>query len=61
MHSSLFIGHCSMIGEQTGSVIGWSVRSKFCKLCDEATRKGQQPKSHDCRKKLVKKFQGHGA
>ncbi|XP_062596748.1 uncharacterized protein LOC134258226 [Saccostrea cucullata] len=42
-------GHCSMIGAQTGKVIGCSVRSKYCKTCDEAARKGKTPKKHDCR------------
>ena len=38
-----------MIGAQTGKLIGYSVRSKFCKTCDESTRKGKTPKKHDCR------------
>ncbi|VDI14931.1 Hypothetical predicted protein [Mytilus galloprovincialis] len=42
-------GHCSMIGTETGKVLGFSVRSKYCKMCDEATRKGVQAKTHDCR------------
>ncbi|VDI23020.1 Hypothetical predicted protein [Mytilus galloprovincialis] len=42
-------GHCSMIGAETGKIIGYSVRSKFCKTCDEANRKGIKAKLHDCR------------
>ncbi|CAG2186397.1 unnamed protein product [Mytilus edulis] len=42
-------GHCSMIGAETGKIIGYSVRSKFCKTCDEANRKGNKAKMHDCR------------
>lgn len=38
-----------MIGTETGKVLGFSVRSKFCKMCDLATRKGVEPKLHDCR------------
>ncbi|VDH92076.1 Hypothetical predicted protein [Mytilus galloprovincialis] len=45
----LATGHCSMIGTETGKVLGFSVRSKYCKMCDEATRKGVQAKTHDCR------------
>ena len=36
-----------MIGAETGKVIGYSVRSKFCKTCDNIYRKF--PKVHDCR------------
>lgn len=42
-------GHCSMIGAQTGKVVGYSVRSKFCKMCDVSSKQGQVSKSHDCR------------
>ncbi|XP_069122588.1 uncharacterized protein [Argopecten irradians] len=42
-------GHCSMIGNETGKVVGYSVRSKFCKTCDEATRLQRKPAVHDCR------------
>ena len=38
-----------MIGAETGKIIGYSVRSKFCKTCDEANRKGTKAKMHDCR------------
>ena len=38
-----------MIGQETGKVIGYSVRSKFCKTCDNATIYRKLPKLHDCR------------
>ncbi|KAK3099978.1 hypothetical protein FSP39_012810 [Pinctada imbricata] len=42
-------GHCSMIGANTGKVLSYSVRSKYCKVCDIASTKGVKPKQHDCR------------
>lgn len=38
-----------MIGAATGKIIGYSVRSKFCKTCDEANRKRTNAPCHDCR------------
>lgn len=38
-----------MVGAETGKIVGYSVRSKFCKTCDNAKQKGQTPKPHDCR------------
>ena len=31
---AIFIGHCSMIGTQTGKVVNYSVRSKTCRKCN---------------------------
>lgn len=42
-------GHCSMIGAKTGKVVGYNVRSKFCKTCDNSAKKGKTPNKHDCR------------
>ena len=39
----------SMIGLKTGKVIAFGTRTKCCAVCQSATRKGQQPKAHDCR------------
>lgn len=44
-----YVGHCSMIGAKTGKVVGYNVRSKFCKTCDKLAKKGRTPKKHDCR------------
>ncbi|XP_061187273.1 uncharacterized protein LOC133195447 [Saccostrea echinata] len=44
-----FSGHCSMIGEHTGKVIGYEVRSKMCRICESAKRNGKEAKEHDCR------------
>ncbi|XP_061195042.1 uncharacterized protein LOC133203237 [Saccostrea echinata] len=44
-----FSGHCSMIGEHTGKVIGYEVRSKMCRICESAKRNGKEAKEQDCR------------
>lgn len=38
-----------MIGAKTGKVVGYNVRSKFCKTCDNSVKKGKTPNKHDCR------------
>lgn len=43
-------GHCSMIGSHTGKIIDYEVRSKSCRICENATKAGRVPKDHDCRK-----------
>lgn len=45
----LIIGHCSMIGAQTGKVLGYEVRSKVCRICQSAERNKKEAKDHDCR------------
>lgn len=42
-------GHCSMIGAQTGKVLGYEVRSKVCRICQSAERNKKEAKDHDCR------------
>nr|XP_034322437.1 uncharacterized protein LOC109617730 [Crassostrea gigas] len=42
-------GHCSMIGAQTGKVLGYEVRSKVCRICQSAERNKKEAKNHDCR------------
>uniref|UniRef100_A0A8W8JFW7 Exonuclease domain-containing protein n=1 Tax=Magallana gigas TaxID=29159 RepID=A0A8W8JFW7_MAGGI len=41
-------GHCSMMGVETGKVIDYSVRSKTCKICENAERKNTPPAPHEC-------------
>uniref|UniRef100_A0A8W8P2F2 Exonuclease domain-containing protein n=1 Tax=Magallana gigas TaxID=29159 RepID=A0A8W8P2F2_MAGGI len=43
-------GHCSMIGSQTGKIVGYSVRNKFCRQCDNATERNQLPPPHNCKR-----------
>ena len=38
----------TMIGNLTGKIVGFDIRSKDCRVCDVARRKGQPPSSHDC-------------
>ena len=44
-----FVGHASIIGFQTGKVVGYSVRSKPCRVCSNAHKSGTVPRPHDCR------------
>lgn len=41
-------GHCTMIGTNSGKMIGFSVRSKFCKVCDIDKSKKATPRSLNC-------------
>ncbi|CAG2205332.1 unnamed protein product [Mytilus edulis] len=43
-------GHCSMIGSKSRKIIGYKWRSKTCRICEVASRKGKIPKIHQCRK-----------
>ncbi|XP_071168369.1 uncharacterized protein [Mytilus edulis] len=43
-------GHCSMIGSKSRKIIGYKWRSKTCRICEVASRKGKIPKLHQCRK-----------
>lgn len=45
-----WVGHCSMIGSQTGKIVGYSVRNKFCRQCDNATERNQLPPPHNCKR-----------
>lgn len=40
-------GHCSMIGSHTGKIIDYEVRPKSCRICENATKAGRDPKDHD--------------
>lgn len=39
-----------MIGSQTGKIVGYSVRSKFCRQCDNANERNQLPPPHNCKR-----------
>ncbi|XP_046584350.1 LOW QUALITY PROTEIN: uncharacterized protein LOC124291375 [Haliotis rubra] len=43
-------GHCSMIGNKTGKVLGYSIRSKSCRICHQANKANRTPEEHDCRR-----------
>ena len=45
-----------MIGARTGKVVGYSVRSKMCRICDSSEKKKTLPPPHDCRKNWNGKF-----
>lgn len=44
------IGHCSMIGAETGKVLNYAVRSKSCRVCKKAENSNSTPVAHDCRR-----------
>ena len=39
----------TMIGLKSGKVIAYGTRTKRCAVCGAASRKGERPRSHDCR------------
>ncbi|XP_070548141.1 uncharacterized protein [Ptychodera flava] len=39
-----------MIGKNTGKVIQYAVRSKKCRICDEAKARHEEVRAHDCRR-----------
>lgn len=39
-----------MIGAETGKVINYAVRSKSCRVCENASKSNLKPGAHDCRK-----------
>ncbi|XP_044167665.1 uncharacterized protein LOC114976984 [Acropora millepora] len=47
-HNS-FTGVGTMIGLKSGKVIAYGTRTKRCAVCGAASRKGEKPRSHDCR------------
>ena len=42
-------GHSSLVGCRTGKIIDYEVRIKSCKACENAAKKCEKPKPHDCR------------
>ena len=50
-HQNVFIvGHAALIGKETGKVISYATRNKFCRKCDFAERNNVTVEDHDCRK-----------
>ena len=47
-HNSL-TGQGAAMGLQTGKVLAYATRCKLCRTCQNAKRKGIQPRQHDCR------------
>ncbi|KAK3108332.1 hypothetical protein FSP39_005757 [Pinctada imbricata] len=43
-------GHAALIGKETGKVISYATRNKFCRKCDFAERNNISADDHDCRK-----------
>ncbi|XP_078380315.1 uncharacterized protein LOC144663289 [Oculina patagonica] len=43
-------GHGAVMGISTGKILDFGTRCKMCRICANASKKGQKPKSHDCRK-----------
>ncbi|XP_061186114.1 uncharacterized protein LOC133195733 [Saccostrea echinata] len=43
-------GHCSMIGSQTGKIVGYSFRNKSCRICERAEKNNQAPVPHGCKR-----------
>ena len=39
-----------MIGNQTGKVVGYSVKNKTCRICENAENKSKQLAPHDCKR-----------
>lgn len=39
-----------MIGAETGKIINYAVRSKSCRVCENAEKSDLKPVAHDCRK-----------
>lgn len=58
-YSPAGIGHA--MGTESKGIFGYSTRNKKCLTCDAATRRGDEPKKHDCRRNWHKSAQGHGA
>ena len=38
----------TMIGEKTGKICGYQVKSKHCRVCDSAKANGRETPAHDC-------------
>lgn len=43
-------GHATVVGAETGKIIGYETRIKSCRVCESAGKKGIQAKEHSCRK-----------
>ena len=51
-HSSS-TGHGAVMGAFTGKILDYDTRCKLCRVCDNAAKKGETPRTHDCRKNHV--------
>lgn len=45
-----FVGHSTMIGSRSKKVLGFKVKCKQCRKCDNALKNNKKPKSHMCAK-----------
>lgn len=45
--------HGAVIGAFTGKILDFDTRCKSCRICNSAAKKGQKPRTHDCRKNHV--------
>ena len=48
-HNSL-TGQGAAMGLGTGKVLAYATRCKYCRICQNAKKKGKSPRQHDCRK-----------
>ena len=42
------LGHSSLVGCRNGKIIDYEVTIKSCKACENAAKKCEKPKPHDC-------------
>ncbi|CAC5391328.1 unnamed protein product [Mytilus coruscus] len=42
------LGHCSMIGTETGKILNYAVRIKSCRVCSLAEKSKSSPPAHEC-------------
>lgn len=41
------------MGAFTGKILDFDTRCKSCRICNSAAKKGQKPRTHECRKNHV--------
>lgn len=46
-------GHATVVGTKTGKIINFDTRSKSCRTCKHAEKKGEKPRNHSCRRNWV--------
>lgn len=46
----IYTGHGTLIGQRTGKVLGYAVKSKTCRICYHARARGKMPRVHNCKK-----------
>ena len=47
---NLLAGQGAAMGLGTGKVLAYATRCKYCRICQNAKKKGKSPQQHDCRK-----------